>query len=223
MDNSQLDFGFRTPPRKRERRRGRPAKHERVPHLVREVKARYPLHVTLRMLPHVWQLRSRRCYTVLERAFYAACEKFDTRIVHYSVQHNHVHLVAETGDARALARGIQGLAIRMAKGLNRVMHRGGRVFGDRYHARPLRSPTEVRKALVYVYGNARKHEARFGTTFPPDWVDPCSSARWFDGWAMPIDRADTAAPVATPKLWLLTVGWQRAGGRLRPDEGPATR
>src|SRR5512144_1979457 len=126
MGNSQLGFGFRTPPRKRERRRGRPAKHERVPHLSRDVKARYPLHVTLRMLPHVWQLRSRRCYNVLERAFFAGCDQFGTRIVHYSVQHNHIHLVAETGDARSLARGIQGLAIRMAKGLNRVMDRGAR-------------------------------------------------------------------------------------------------
>ncbi len=143
MGNSQLGFGFRNPQRRREPRRGRPAKHERVPHLPREVKARYPLHVTLRMLPHVWRLRSRRCHSVLERAFYAGCDRFDTRIVHYSVQHNHVHLVAETADARALARGIQGLAIRMAKGLNGVMHRDGQVFGDRYHARPLRTPTEV--------------------------------------------------------------------------------
>src|SRR5512144_1973816 len=223
MGNSQLGFGFRTPPRKRERRRGRPAKHERVPHLPREVKARYPLHVTLRMLPHVWQLRSRRCYTVLEHAFYAGCDQFGTRIVHYSVQHNHIHLVAETGDARALARAIQGLAIRMAKGLNRVMDRGGRVFGDRYHARPLRTPTEVRKTLVYVYGNARKHEARFGTTFPPDWMDEYSSARWFEGWTVPLPRPDGRPPVADATIWLLTVGWQRAGGRLRRDEQPAGR
>ncbi len=220
MANEQLDFGFRTP--RRRPRRGRPAKHERVPHLSREVKARYPLHVTLRMLPHVWQLRSRRCYTVLERAFHAGCDRFDTRIVHYSVQHNHVHLVAETTDARALARGVQGLAIRMAKGLNRVMHRGGRVFDDRYHARPLRTPTEVRKTLVYVYGNARKHEARFGTRFPASWTDPYSSARWFEGWTTPTQRPAGGAPVAIPKLWLTTVGWQRAGGRLRPDEAPST-
>ena len=143
MDNTQLDFGFRTAPR--ERRRGRPARHEGV-HLPREVKARFPLHVTLRMLPHVWQLRSRRCYTVLERAFHAGCDKFDTRILHYSVQHNHIHLVAETTDARALARGIQGLAIRMAKGLNRVMHRDGQVFGDATtHDRCVRLPRSARR------------------------------------------------------------------------------
>ena len=48
-------------------------------------------------------------------------------------------------------------------------------------------PTEVRKALVYVLNNRRKH-AFPGDRFPVGWVDPCRSAPWFDGWTHPPRR-----------------------------------
>src|SRR5688572_1133871 len=182
----QRDFGFRTPPRKRPPKRGRPRKAgSGVPHLRRTVEARHPMHVTLRMRPHVWQLRSRRCFSILERAFYIGCERFGGRVCHFSVQHNHVHLVVEAADRTALARALQGLAIRMAKGLNRLMERRGAVFADRYHARILRTPTEVRRVLVYVLANGKKHLPKVGHQLPASWVDPYSSAAWFDGWSVP--------------------------------------
>ncbi|HKA88046.1 MAG TPA: transposase [Haliangiales bacterium] len=215
----QLDFGFRTP---RRRRRGRPPKPgSGVPHLPRSVHARFPLHVTLRVKQHVWQLRSRRCFRVLERAFRAAAARFDTRIAQFSVQWNHIHVVVETRDARALARAVQGMAIRMAKGLNRVMGRKGTVFADRYHSRALRTPTEVRKALVYVLGNARKHLAALGYKLSPSFLDEYSSAAWFDGWAVPPTPPPGDPPVAPARTWLLTTGWRdRGGGPLRRDEMP---
>ncbi len=222
-DGTQLDFGWGTPPRKREPKRGRPRKPGAgVRHGPREVEARCPQHVTLRMLPHVWQLRSRRCFQVLERAFYLGCAKLGGRICHFSVQHNHVHLVVEAADRVALARAIQGLSIRMAKGLNRVMGRGGKVFADRYHARMLRTPTEVRRVLVYVLGNGRKHLPRVGHRLPAAWFDPFSSAAWFDGWAVAVPLPHGPGPVAAPGTWLLSTGYRRAGGLLHPDETPAT-
>jgi REP element-mobilizing transposase RayT len=179
------------------------------------------LHVTLRMRNHVWQLRSRRMFGVLERAFYMGCERLGGRICQFSVQHNHIHLLVEAKDARPLARALQGLCIRMAKGLNQVMGRKGAVFADRYHARSLETPTQVRRALVYVLGNGRKHLSRVGHHLPADWLDPFSSAAWFDGWSLTIEVQLGPGPVARPETWLLSRGYQRAGGRIRPDEAPA--
>jgi hypothetical protein len=68
---------------------------------------------------------------------------------------NHIHLLVEAVDRRALARGMQGLGVRIARGLNAVMRRSGRV--DRYHAHILRTPTEARHARTYLLHNARRH------------------------------------------------------------------
>jgi hypothetical protein len=144
------------------------------------------------------------------------------RMTHFSVQSNHIHLICEARDEVVLAHGMQGLAVRIARRLNRVAERRGKVFATRYHARALTTPREVRHALVYVYGNARKH---WPADRPPprDWVDPCSSAPWFDGWVRPIRlpwaQREGATPVATAASWLLTTGWRRHG-RLAFDELP---
>jgi putative transposase len=79
------------------------------------------------------------------------------RIVHYSVQHNHVHLIVEAGSTRELASGVRGLAVRIARRVNRLLFRGGRFWADRWHGRALTSPRQVRNALVYVLQNHRKH------------------------------------------------------------------
>jgi REP element-mobilizing transposase RayT len=127
--------------------------HRRRPVL----KSRFPVHVTWRMKRGVWNLRSRRCFTALARAFWGGANRFGFRLVHYSVQGNHVHLLVEARDEKALSRGMCGLGVRVAKGLNRVMRRHGKVLDDRYHGHILRTPTEVRRARDYLLQNARKH------------------------------------------------------------------
>jgi REP element-mobilizing transposase RayT len=158
-----------------------------------------PLHVTVRMAPHVYNLRSRRSFRVIEASLRIAGDRFDVRVIQFSVQGNHIHLIIEAPHRRALARAIQGLSIRVAKGLNRMMGRTGRVFDDRYHARVLRTPTEVRNAIHYVLGNARRHAAQRGETYSPGYVDPYSSA----------GAPDLALPPA--QTWLLRAAWKRAG------------
>ena len=51
---------------------------------------------------------------------------------------------------RALARGMQGLSIRMARRLNRLWRRSGKVFADRFHVEVLRTPRQVRDARALV-------------------------------------------------------------------------
>ena len=187
MRARQASFRFRTWGGKR-RNAGRKPNGARagVSHLARERFERtLPVHVTIRMANHVYNLRSGRCFSVLARALAAAAERFGARIVQFSVQGNHVHLVVEARSSAALARAMQGFSIRVAKGLNRVMRREGRVLADRYHSRALRTPREVRHVLRYVRENARKHGLAPGTA---------------DRYASPM--AEVTLP--RPATWLLS-------------------
>jgi hypothetical protein len=140
------------------------------------------------------------------------------RVVEYSVQSNHAHLVVEADDARALGRGMQALGIRLARAVNRVLGRSGRVLADRYHLRVLRTPREVRNALAYVLLNLRKHLAERGGVAPVV-VDPASSGRWFAQWATRVLPARDPPVVSPASSWLLRVGWLR-WGRIDPAETP---
>jgi REP element-mobilizing transposase RayT len=134
------------------------AGRRRVPHLARERFERAaPVHITLRMAPHVYNLRSRRCFSVLARAFSSAAERFGMRIVQFAVLGNHVHMVVEASSEHALARAMKGFSVRVARGLNRVMGRRGRVLGDRYHSRVMESPDDARCVVRYVRLNALRH------------------------------------------------------------------
>lgn len=142
------------------------------------------------------------------RALGAAKARYGVRLIHFSLQSNHVHVIVEARDEHALGRAMKGLCVRIARALNRVAQRQGRVFADRYHARPLRTPREVRYALAYTRLNARKHGARV------HGIDPCSSGAAFDGWRERGARAlagIVAPPVAAARTWLLRVGWRRHG------------
>ncbi len=101
------------------------------------------------------------------------------RVLQFSVQADHVHLLVEARDKGSLSRGMAGLAILVSRAINRKIGRKGRVWGDRYHARALPNPREVRHAIVYVLTNWIKHVRG------ASGVDPCSSAFWFDGWKLP--------------------------------------
>ena len=171
--SQQLGFRYGDPRGGKRKGAGRKPKNgiaAGVSHLVRPVlKRRFPVHVTLRVRKEVWHLRSRRCFAAIRRAFVGVRERLSFRLNEYSVQGNHLHLIVEAEDNRALSRGMQGLAIRMARALNRVMDRRGTVFADRYHAHVLKTPNEVRNALSYVLNNDRKH---YDSKHP---IDPYSS------------------------------------------------
>src|SRR5687767_6169007 len=95
----------------------------------------------------------------------------------YDVQSNHIHMICEADDKRSLSRGMQGLAIRIARRMNRLAGRRGKFFADRYHARVLKNPTQVRRALVYVLQNAAHHNAHLAGA-----LDVYSSGAYFEGW-----------------------------------------
>ncbi len=191
--------------RKRKRRRKEQRRLGKVPHRKRPALwSRHPVHATWRVLPHVWNLRSRRCFSRIAQSFSLGRDRFGFRLVHFSVQGNHLHLVVEAEDERALARGMQGLGVRIAKALNRLMHRKGSVFADHYHARILRSPTQVANALAYVLMNFLHHFPGEAVHFTGDLRDRFSSA-WREQGKDP--------PVVPARTWLLSVGWRGRAAR----------
>src|SRR5687767_12469385 len=142
-----------------------------VPHLRRaSIDHRRPAHVTVRFCRVTRSLRNGKVHRAVHAAILGGCEKDGFRLVHYSLQRDHLHLVVEADDRVRLARGMQGLGIRLARGINRTLGRPrGTVLADRYHAHVLGSPTEVRHALLYVLNNARRHAAQASSTYPRRW------------------------------------------------------
>jgi REP element-mobilizing transposase RayT len=193
--------------------------------------ARFPAHVTLKLLRELPRLRSKNEYAVLRAAFRAGCKGTarasgdgSFRLCHYAVLNDHLHLLVEAHDRRALARGVQGLAIRIAKALNRLWRRRGTVFADRYHDRILKTPREVRNALCYVLGNGKKHAAEGREVHVHAVIDTFTSAPWFDGFRETVTVRGLEAiprPVTDSRTWMLTLGWRRHG-LLSVHELPAT-
>ena len=185
--------------------RKRSTARPRVPHTARpRHEARAPLHVTLRLREGLPSLRRNVVRARILGAIGEGRERFGFRLNQFSLQSNHVHLIVEADDARALSRGMKGIAVRVARTLNRVWKRSGSIFSDRFHARALRTPREVRCALVYVLQNARHHGLRL------IGVDPYSSGPWFDGWRQGLVLA-TGGPGAVARTWLLRQGWRKHG------------
>jgi hypothetical protein len=141
-------------------------------------------------------------------------------VVHFSVQSDHLHLIVEAADRKALLGGMRGLSVSLARRVNQLVFRRGRVIADRWHGRVLSTPRAVRHALVYLLGNFRKHEQPVGGA-----VDPFSSAPYFSGFAEFAQRVPTVgdlrrlagievargSPVLEPRSWLLRAGWRRYG------------
>jgi REP element-mobilizing transposase RayT len=187
----------------------------------------HPVHVVLRS--KFKPLRSQFVFPTIRRALAKATRaRKDFRITQFSVQGDHVHLIVEAGSTTALSRGMQGLAIRIARAVNSLVNRSGKVWADRFFSRALKSPRVVRNALAYVLNNFRKHRASGAAQ-----IDPYSSAPYFSGFrelagASPCEsRANLnlplvprgvappeeseGAPIVGARTWLGTGGWRRGG------------
>src|SRR3954471_6149396 len=186
-----------------------------MPHVTRPtVDPRFPVQVTIRATPGLPSLRSPRVFGALRRAIArASIDRF--RVIHFSIQQDHGHFIVEGDEARRARGGVHGLAIRLALAVNRVLGRKGKVVGDRYHARALTTPRQMRTSMVYVLLNFRKHLRA------PACIDPRSSGQHFPGWQASPVATDVASATVPPDTWMARVGWRLAGGPMRVDEHPA--
>jgi putative transposase len=207
----------------------KPGPHPRTPHRERAVhQPAHPVLVTLET--SVVSLRSQRVFPTVRAAIARAARRMGEhfRIVHFSVDAKHVHLIVEATNRRWLSSGMSGLSIRLAGALNRLLERRGKFWTDRWRGRPLTTAREVRDALVFVLANFRLHTQ--GAL--PAGIDGCSSAAWFDGFVgrrpdaaplpvaagIPLD-AGVDVPVVPAETALLKSEW-RALGLIGPTEKP---
>src|ERR1700753_2915323 len=115
--------------------RKRVAERAGVPHRRRPaLNLRHPLHVTMRLQKGLPTLRQKALARAVFAAFAKAKESFGTRLVQFSVQSNHLHLLVEAGDALAFARAMKGLAVRLPRRINREGGGGGGGFWGRVSA-----------------------------------------------------------------------------------------
>jgi REP element-mobilizing transposase RayT len=188
------------------------------------------LHVTLRVAPSVRRMRRMDAYRALRKALLVVLIRADFRIVHLSIQSNHVHLVVEAESKLALARGMQAFQTSASRRLNAVDRdrkgrvRRGSVFPDRYHLEVVTTPTHARHTLAYVLNNWRRHSEDRTPSTEAWLLDRYSSAVTFTGWTerfnwvLPDDYEPL--PVVRPQSWLLREGW-KLGGKLSIYEVPA--
>lgn len=187
--------------------------------------ARYPVHVVLRAVPEVGRLRRPAVHEATCRALVVVSKRVDFRVVHISVQHNHVHAIVEADTGDALESGMRALAISLARRINAALDRRGKVFAFRYHATSLTTPTQTRNAICYVLNNWRRHnEDERELAERTAVLDRYSSAISFAGWqdwklrAWPPGYA--ALPVVRAETWLLARGWELARHPIKTTEVP---
>ena len=159
-----------------------------------------PYHLTWHLADDIRSLRGKKLFRQIRKSLQRCHEKDGFRIVHFSVQSNHLHALGEADDVQRLSRGMQGLGVSMAKRINKVSGRCGAVFDDRFYARALRTPREVAVARNYVLRNSEVHERRMGIGVPLRGYDAFSSA----------ELSDWPALTSPPQTWLLAVGWRKA-------------
>jgi REP element-mobilizing transposase RayT len=168
-------------------------------------RAEIPLHVTVSSLRG--NLRTREVLALLRfQVKRVRDEAGDFRIVHYSLRADHIHLIVEAKDERALSSGMLGMLSALARAINKLHGTSGKVWKQRYHVRKLKTPFAVRQALVQVLRNA----ATGGE-------DSFSSSSTFDGFAGKMPKKDYS--VASARTPLLRVSW-RKHGLIRANERP---
>jgi len=170
------------------------------------------------------KLRKRRCYRIVREALVVANAKLRFRLMEYSVQGNHIHMIAEADDTYALSRAMRGLSIRVAKRMNALMREPGPRIIERYSLTVLKTPLAVRLALRYVLNNYRRHAAQSGRWCATGWVDPFSSAIWFRGWIRAPRHGRDPCPelpraTSPPRSFLLREAW-KAHGKIDPNDVP---
>ena len=205
-------FAFAIPPHRRGPKR---TKKSRVPHASRpELKKGNVAHVTIKLRADLPSLRKGEAFTVVRAAIGRVNGGDLIRIVEYSIQSNHVHMLIEAANSADLSRGMASLNTGLGMRLNRIWNRIGQgsVFEERFHLVVISSPNQMRKALNYVLQNSAHHGIRLRH------LDPCSSAQSFGGWqqyqgSIIVARAATICVSAQPQTWLLRVGWQKVNGQ----------
>ncbi len=197
---------------------GRKNRTGTVNHMKRDqVGFKKPLHITLKLQDGLSNLRCDLMFENLKRCLKSA-KSLGLRVIHFSLESNHLHLFVECRDNKTLSRAMKGLGASLGKAIRKFSGGVGSVFKGRFHLHVLKTPTEVRNGMAYVLLNRAKHWKSIA------FVDPYSSGAYFTDWKKllgsrvgPILSARRGITKALPdylteaKSWLAREGWRKAG------------
>ena len=209
----QNDLFLRNHGGKRKRAGRAKIKPHETNHTARGLIQSKPLHLTLRVRGDIPNLRTKQRFHFIQEGLIRS-HLSDFRILHYSIQKNHIHILAEAENGKALERGMKRFTIFLAKKLNRALDRKGSVFAGRFFSRILKTPQQVKNVLKYVLQNAAKH---MGRKF---YYDCFSSSHYFRDWnkligfhpKTPLYPQDWfyCDTLRKPTFWLAKTGWKLA-------------
>lgn len=204
----------------------------REPHAKRaRVRSYQPQHVVLRSNYAINTFRKDEVLEAIGEAAFAVAKHEDTfRIVEFSLQDSHIHLIVEAEDNAAMARGMKAFAGAASKHINALIsrrrgeRRRGSVFRDRYYVVALTTPRQVRNTLAYVLNNWRHHGADRGSRA---LIDRYSSAINFHYWKerAGLPRFQTPSGyfgpmMAWPRTYLLKELWHAKYPRISVFDVP---
>ncbi len=181
---------------------------------------RHPVHCTLRLDRSLLSsLRNGKSYDAIRATLRKILDRAETfRIIYFSLQSNHVHVIVEARDRVALSRGMQSFAINAARAIHETVAGCGKVWKFRYHARQIKSASHARSAVAYVLNNWRRHRRDLECKAAMSaHVDPYASWHAYRPWAekFSVPVGYEVLPVSAPRTWLLRAGLK---GQKRIDE-----
>ncbi len=200
---------------------GRPNESGLVSHAKRpRIKFSTPVHITLKIRDGLVNLRCGEVAAAFKKSA-ARASVFGFKVVHFSIQNDHVHMIVETPDNESLALGMRSFGCRFGKLVRKIVGGHGPVFSGRYHVSVLNNPTKMKNAMAYVLQNFSKHSKLL------NHVDQYSSAAYFVQWnkllgkkAGPLLVRKSRPPelpfyLSAPGSWLAREGWMRGVAAAR--------
>ena len=140
------------------KRAGRPAIHDPGIRHTKRLRLKKPssLHLTIKVRENKADIQNKRILKAFHHAIKRARLK-GLKVVHYTLEYNHVHLLVECVDNEVLHRGMQAFGITIAKAINKIKRVKGGVYKNRYHLRLINSSRQLKNVLHYIFDNGIKH------------------------------------------------------------------
>jgi REP element-mobilizing transposase RayT len=199
------------------------------------ISGKTPLHITVKLLEFFQYLRNKSIAKAFKKAIICA-RKQGLRIIHYSLQDGHAHIIVEADNNEILSSGMQAFGISFAKNVRKHFFENikdkndatppSQVYKERYYIHILTTPREVKNAIAYVLRNSYRH----GKT--PNLADLFSSivliedislweklfgdalASWEHYFKNLLDKENFKNRLRefldSPQSWLLKTGWTKA-------------
>jgi putative transposase len=119
----------------------------------RIVQTEFPYHLTARTNNKTFRFQNRKAAILLiARALDETRQRYGLAIRHFILMSNHFHLVAALSEEN-LSRAMQYLLSRVALRYNRLHHRSGHLWGDRFRSTIIATDHSYLRVVRYLYQN----------------------------------------------------------------------